>query len=287
MRKSLIVASESTNLYTTERFLSEANKLKWNAQYLNPYQSSINYQSNAPKAKDGIYLLRTTGIKFDDFDLYKAREYELNNFKIVNHHHSLSEFRCKERQIFFLKKNSLPHIPTITFRGEMNEDLIQTIFKLNPKQEYIVKMSRGNGGIGVQLLRGADSILSVLETFKALNDQKLLIQPYIEHQTEYRVFASKNKIYSIIEKKISKNDFRGNSKRSKGKLVKKLPQELQAMTESILLKSDLEYMGIDLMYANHRPYILEVNGVPGFKQIEELSKINVARELLLEFNYNK
>jgi glutathione synthase/RimK-type ligase-like ATP-grasp enzyme len=48
--------------------------------------------------------------------------------------------------------------------------------------------------------------------------------------------------------------------------------------------SGLDYCGIDVLISNNQIIVLEINAVPGFKQIEELSKLNIAKELILSFN---
>jgi ribosomal protein S6--L-glutamate ligase len=155
---------------------------------------------------------------------------------------------------------------------------------ISKNQKYILKMNRGNQGIGVNFINGNKSLQSILETFSALNDQKFIIQPYIEHKTELRVFIIKNKIIAIIEKTINKNEFRGNSKRSKAKVIKELPKNIIDEVIRISKLSQLDYCGIDILITGKKHYFLEVNAVPGFKQIEELSSINIAKELILALN---
>lgn len=143
-------------------------------------------------------------------------------------------------------------------------------------------MNRGNQGIGVNFLEGQKSLQSVLETFHAMKDQRFIIQPYIEHKKEWRLFIIKGEILAVIEKTLHASDFRGNSKRSTGKIIKKIPKDLSLMALSAFTFSGLDYAGVDVLLSDKGEMkILEVNPIPGFEQAEELSGINIARELLV------
>ena len=85
----------------------------------------------------------------------------------------------------------------------------------------------------------------------------------------------------MIERALDKDDFRGNAKRSTGKITKKLLTEIKAEALRGFKLSGLDYVGIDVIEHNDGNYsFLEFNPVPGFEQVEELSEVNVARELI-------
>lgn len=280
--RTIIVSSESPDLFTTKRLLSESNKLKYTGVWLNPYQYliSINKKPKKTKATTGLYFHRTSGIRYDDFDLLVARHHEDNHFKITNPILSLETFRKKDEQTLFFKRHDIAAVDTMIYRGELNEKYWGKLLALSSNRKYILKMIRGNQGIGVNLIEGHQSLKSILETFHAMNDQKFLIQPYIEHKKEWRLFVIKNEIIGVIERTISSDDFRGNSKRSTGKFIKKIPSEMQRESLRAASLSGLDYCGIDVMETSKGFVFLEINPVPGFLQMEELSKINIARELI-------
>lgn len=284
MTKSIIVSSESTNLYTTIRFLEEAKKLKLNPIHLNPFQFHLKIQNkNQKTANASHYLFRTTGIRFDDMDLLIAKDFESKGAKIINPLPSIINNRNKDMSLLNLKIGSFPTINSFVYRGKLNADLIKTISKISIDEKYILKMNRGNQGIGVQLINGLDSLLSILETYQALGDQKFLIQPYTTHQKEYRVLLTQKKVLGIIEKEKNLNDFRGNAKRAKTKVIKNLDNNTIEMCQQILKHLNFIYAGIDLIKTKDGIKIIEVNSIPGFESVEQLSGKNIAKELLLDF----
>ena len=287
--KKLIVSSESPHLYTTKRLLIEAKKLKYSPEWINPYQYLLinktirSGESRFETNPDSLYFHRTTGIRYDDFDLSVSSFHQNNlNLKITNPLRSLEEFRNKDRQAIFFNHNHINCIPSLCYRGELSESVWEQIQKISPDQKYILKMVRGNQGIGVNLVNGATSLKSLLETFNALKDQKFIIQPYVLHKKEWRIFVIKNEIVAIIERTLNKNDFRGNSKRSSGKLLKKINPQIQNEVLRSIRLSGLDYCGVDIIANGEDFQFLEMNPVPGFEQIEELSGINIARELILK-----
>lgn len=279
MHKHIIIASQDLNLPSTKRFMLESTKLKCSPMWINPYCLTLPSQL---KKLEGSYFHRTTGINYDDFDLTVSRFHELSGMKVTNNLKALKNFRTKDSQALFFLEHKIPSIPTLLYRGEMTEEFLSQTKKLSKDERYILKMSRGNQGIGVNFIEGKKSLYSLLETFHAIKDQRFLLQPHIPHKREWRCFMMRGEILASIEKTLSKEDFRGNSKRSSGKNLLKIPHDLKNLVMDVFKKSDLEYAGIDVLESHKGELLLlEVNAIPGFLQAEELSGKNIARELLI------
>jgi RimK family alpha-L-glutamate ligase len=280
-KKTIIVASESVELFTTKRLMTEATNLGFKTTWLNPYQHLLTcLQTPQPIDSTSLYFHRTSGIRYDDFDLLVTEHHQDLGFTVTNPLHSLELFRDKGRQALFFGRHQLPQIDSLSFRGEISESYLEAIKEMAPHEKYVLKMTRGNQGIGVNLVNGLQSLKSLLETFCAMKDQKFLIQPFIEHQREWRIFVIKNEIVAVIERQISQEDFRGNSKRSTGKSVLKLPKTIETEVLRGVKLSGLDYCGVDVLENNQHFSILEMNPVPGFLQIEELTGQNIALELI-------
>lgn len=282
LKKTVIISSLNPNLYTTKRLLEEATKLKHSTFYINPYQSSL---PTKEKVTEGLYFHRTTGTNYDDFDLVVTKHHKNMGMKVTNPLEVIPTFRAKDLQWLFFNEYKLPAIPTHLYRGEMTEKIESDLAKLGGReQKFILKMSRGNQGIGVNFLESKKSLQSVLETFHAMKDQRFIIQPFIAHKKEWRIFILKGAILACIEKTLARDDFRGNAKRSEsGKMLKKIPAELELVALKAFEASGLDYAGIDLLLSDQgKIMLLEINPVPGFEQAEKLSGLNIARELMVQ-----
>lgn len=264
--------------------MAEAKKLKLNPIHLNPFQYHLNIKKHDRLINSAShYLFRTTGIRFDDIDLLVAMKFKAHGCQIINPLDALIENRNKDMGQLNLSIGKFPILDSLIFRGVVTNDILKEIKLLSKNQQYILKMNRGNQGIGVQLINGIDSLLSILETYHALKDQKFLLQPFTPHQKEFRILLTHNKILAVVEKIKTENDFRGNAKRAKTKLVKKVDSELIDLSQRILEHLKLQYAGIDAVVTDDGYKILEVNSIPGFESIEQLSEQNIAKELLLDF----
>lgn len=286
-KNQLIVASTNRELYTTKRLLTEARALSFEPTYLNPYQTSLLLSSSLPlMGEKNLYFHRTTGVNFDDYDLVVSQFFENQAYQISNPLSSIEKLRNKDRQILHLKNLQLPLIESLTVKGPLSEDVHKEIVFMQQKfqtQSFILKNIRGNKGIGVSLIHGMDSLLSLLETFQAMNDQRMMIQPYIPHEKEFRVVMTRQNCLAVIEKTTSKNDFRANANRAEKIALAHLPEQTMNQCLRVMEKFQLDHAGIDILVSeNLGPLFIEVNPILGFEQAEELSKVNIAKEMIVQ-----
>ncbi len=298
----IIVLSIDQNLYTTKRLLEEILKLKHNAKHINPFKQHIslnNYQTNNKHNSNEILIHRTTGVRFDDFDLNFSSYMEMTGTKIVNSIESMRNLRNKFTQTIFLQKNSIPTIPSIALRGvppklssENIEEYFSNFKQFNKTESFILKTICGSKGIGVNLINGHQSLNSILETFHAIGDQKFILQPYLQNIIEYRVLIAGNKLLGCIQKSDSKsnsnnesnynNDFRNNSNRRSSTFLKEnnIPKDVLDLAILSYNISGCMYAGIDILKWQEEVLVLEINLSPGIKYMEEKSSKNIASELI-------
>lgn len=286
-KKQLIVASTNPELYTTKRLLKEANSLGFEIKQLNPYQTSLLLTEPSVRVQnESLYLHRTTGVNFDDYDLTVATFFEQQGYQVSNPIKSIEELRNKDRQILHLKKLGLPLIESLTIKGALNNETYQALILMQQKfqtDSFILKNIRGNKGIGVSIIHGLDSLTSLLETFKAMNDQKMIVQPYIVHEKEFRVVMTKDHCLTVIEKRMKQNDFRANANRAEDAKIVKIPLELEEQCSRVMKSLKLDQAGIDILMSEKLGALfIEINPILGFEQAEELSKINIAKEMITQ-----
>lgn len=283
-----IIISDHPELYSSKRLAEEIENKNCRATFLNPYDSAIALGKKVSDQKTPTFVFhRTTGIRHADFDLSVALALENEGAQIYNSLQSFFKLRGKERQAIFLSKHQIPFIPTYSFRGRptierLNE--IQRFFEeLNfNNEQYILKTVRGNQGIGVNLIRGKDSLSSLLETFWAIQDQDFLIQPFIQIDEEFRIFSVLGKIEGALHRKPIPGEFRSNSARGEGENINPslLPSKLHEMIYKLYEKSGCLYAGIDLLKKDDQFLIIEYNLVPGFHQMEQVTKKNIAKKII-------
>jgi ribosomal protein S6--L-glutamate ligase len=288
---TMLLFSEHSELYSTVRLMAEAKNLGLDPHWKNPYEHfTLGYNAAAqlPTGRPLLILHRTTGVRQDDFDLQVSLSLQKEGITVVNDPHAMLFLRQKDWQDHLLKEHQLPTVPTYSFRGhpgprQQEEILLALGPYLGTKPQFILKSTRGNQGIGVSLLRGMDSLMSVLETLWAIRDQHFLIQPYLQEAVEYRLFICRQKILSALKRTPRKNDFRANNDRGSAEIMD--PHHIPMICQQALLgvkAANIFYGAVDILLWREQIFILEINPVPGFKQLEKLTGENIAGNLWQE-----
>lgn len=260
MNKLCIVAKNKTT-YFIKRLIEEVGQ---GVTVFDPWSDII-----FPEAEK--FLVRTTGVYGNDLDLMMLKSVPAE--KIVNPVPVLERFRSKSSQYDWFEGKDIPALAWIFVKGS---DLltVEKFFRLYP--ELIVKPLRGQGGWGVEAL--------TWEKFKSWKkkkgkDEDYLLQPFIKNATEYRYFFMKDSAPVVLERR-SKSGIAANFQQQGEAKLTTLPSELEVLVEDLIQKSGALYGAIDLIVQDHRPYVLELNAVPGIEQLEKVSGRNIVREML-------
>ncbi|MFT6070855.1 MAG: ribosomal protein S6--L-glutamate ligase [Bacteriovoracaceae bacterium] len=223
-----------------------------------------------------LILHRDSGVSFDDIDLLILRSLAPFSKQQVNSHEVIESLRGKDKQALFFQEHKLPFIPTSLFRGAaQGTDSFPNI------EEFVLKTIRGNQGRGVMLIRGHDSLASILEANEARKDERYILQPKMTFLKEYRVLCLDQEVWGAIEKDFD-SDFRANAKRCQPKEVEALPEEVLRLSQSILKILPKQFLGLDIAMTENGPLIIEINTTPGFEVFDKLHEINSATRLLQE-----
>lgn len=293
-KKTITLICSNIKTYSALRLIEECKKLGQHCHILDTkdlvLENAFNYPSN-------LVINRATSLNFDDLDLALLSHFESKKIECRNSLKSFERLRNKERQLIELKNLGAPYIPSLHVRGPIDLAKLQQIdsslmawdknknLDVRFKDHYILKTLRGNKGVGVNIIRGKDSLFSILETFWALGDQRLILQPYLYHAKEYRIFYIKDQEPIIIEKTQKENSFRSNAQRAKTKWLKKYTANEKLMIDLAVelgLHFNLFYAGFDMWFKSNGDLVIgEINPVPGFENIEELTGKNIAREILV------
>lgn len=276
----IVIISNKIDGYSQQRLQVEAQNKGLNTHFINPQNCFIEISKTANITKVESILIRSTGVTFDDVDLTLADNLSGGKIPIHNNIELIQKFRSKDLQMSVLSHKSLPIIPTFVLRGKSS---LENLSKIS-NGPYILKTVRGNQGRGVIYLENKKSLLSLLETFQDLNDQRFILQPFLFHKKEYRVFVINKKVIGAIEKQISdRNQFKMNAHNTfEGKYIPSdiIPKKINSLVEDLVEKFDFTYAGLDVFIADNKAYLCEVNLSPGFEHFEKYSKKNIANYII-------
>ena len=267
----VLILTRNISTYSHRQLLGAANDLGHSLEVINTTQFKLPLE----EASYDLVIHRDTGVSFDDVDLLLLKSFSSVSKLQVNSPAVIESMRGKDRQYLFFKEHKLPHIPTAIFRGsEFGENSF-------PKaEEFVLKTTRGNQGKGVMLLRGRDSLSSILEAHEARQDERFILQPKLNLLKEYRVLCLDQEIWGGVQKDLSE-DFRNNAKRCTPKACS-LPEEVSALALKILKLLPGQFLGLDIALTEDGPVLIEINTTPGFEVFDSLHEINSATRLLQE-----
>lgn len=105
-------------------------------------------------------------------------------------------------------------------------------------------------------------------------------QDYLEIDAEYRVLTVGFKAIGAMRKIRPPNDFRHNIAVGAVGAAASLSREIAGLCERASRALGREFAGVDLAVCRGRPYVLEVNRMPGFEGFEQATGINAAAAFL-------
>ncbi len=258
----LCVVAKSQNTYFIKRLTQEVGES--NLVFFNPWSEDLIPQADK-------YLVRTTGIYFDDRDLEILK---CTKKIIINPIECLKIFREKNLQYHFFKTHKLPHLPWLYLKNSQLTDALEFLSK---HQVGLIKPNRGQGGWGIRTLSQADFPTWWHEQQKK-NDLDYLLQPYIQNAVELRIFFAADK--KICLKRSALDSVAANFQQHGLAQLTEIPTSLVPTLEMLISASGAIYGAIDLLMWQSNVAILELNTVPGIEQLELVSGQNIVGEFL-------
>lgn len=166
-----------------------------------------------------------------------------------------------------LKK--LKHIPTV-FCEELSKREENSLSFDFP---VLVKPALGRHGEGIEILENQDAWQKVL-------GKRVLLQPFLSFEAEYRVFVLKNEVLGVIKKIPETGKKIANYAAGAQFLVTELPNEIKSEAIEVCQQQQIEIAGVDLAQSGEDFYLLEVNRCPEFFAFTNATKVNVAEKIL-------
>ncbi|MFP5385716.1 MAG: RimK family alpha-L-glutamate ligase [Bacteriovoracia bacterium] len=262
MNKKICLVAKNKETYFIKRLIEEVGQSE--VTLFNPWSDL-----EIPAAD--VYVVRTTGVYGSDLDLMLLKS--LPAERIINPLPVLNKFRSKTVQYQWMDEENFPVLPWLSLKG-MDLLMVEKFFRLYP--EMVVKPTIGQGGWGVEGL--------TWESFKTWKNKKgkdedYLLQPFVKNSRELRVFFCKG-IGPLVLERRTKSGIAANFKKSGEARAVDLPSELTPLVSGLIEKSGAFYGAMDIILDENRPYVLEMNSVPGIEQLEQVSGKNVMLEFL-------
>ncbi len=161
--------------------------------------------------------------------------------------------------------------------GTTQSDYNQIAIQLG--KTFIAKGLEGSMGREIRLITNADDLSLLSKEFSL--EKEILYEEFISssYGRDLRLFSLRGNAIACMLRK-SQNDFRANF--ALGATVSKYPinSDLQNIAADLYRLTNLDVIGIDLLFGHDGYYLCEINVMPGLEGIEQASGINIARAVL-------
>ena len=184
---------------------------------------------------------------------------------------------CKAHQMLVLSQAGLP-VPRSIYGGL---NYLKKEVKKRFEFPLIIKGSRGDRRRQVFKIYGETDFESRLESLKLLEksgENKYMLQEYIVNTEDFRVMVLGDKVLGVMRRAIGENPKLKNNfqKTDLSEEVKKLAIEAAKVCGIMIAGVDVVFRDNDMT----KPLFFEVNKTPNYDRFVEVTKINVAEEIV-------
>lgn len=147
----------------------------------------------------------------------------------------------------------------------------------------IIKAPYGTFGIGVHLASTEEEAEQILDSYERKHLwPHAIVQEFIKEADgrDSRLFVIDGRVVAAMERSAQEGEFRSNVELGATAKVLEPSEELKSLAAKAVAALGLDYAGVDIVNSARGPLILEVNANAGFKTLEEVSGINIARALI-------
>lgn len=271
------------------RLAQAVRELNHSARIFRVDKCQLVYDPNHPRVLyDGkifpsydVLIPRPTVLRNVDLQIAIIKQFQLMGMPVVNTFHAISRAKNKLRTMQILDHYGIPIPKTIVVRDlkYINSEILKQVHG----PPVILKTPFGSYGSGVVIAESKRAIVSALNfLWKENKINIILLQEYMKESKgkDVRVFVVGGKVIAAMVRSAAKGEFRSNIELGgEGEKTRLTKHEIEvAIAATKALK--LEVAGVDIIRSKKGPMVLEVNANPGFKALEEVTGINIAKHII-------
>lgn len=147
------------------------------------------------------------------------------------------------------------------------------------QQPFVAKGLESSMGREIYLIRDKKDYFELAKQYPT--EKEWLFEEFIESSfgQDLRLFSIRGKVLACM-KRTSETDFRANVALGASVSNVRIDDTLQRIAKDIYEQTQLDFIGIDLLFGREQYYLCEINVMPGLEGIEAASGINIAREII-------
>ncbi len=195
-------------------------------------------------------------------------------YRIVNGNASFVRCKNKLEQTRLFQTHNIPHPKSlITHKPSLTLAAAKSL-----GFPVILKVAFGAIGKGVFYIPDELSCRPIAEYLAIRDRNPVIVQEFIKEaaQSDLRAFVVGGKIIAAMERHAPNGDVRSNTSNGGRGMSLELTKEEHDLALQVTKLFELEIAGVDLIRSDRGPLVLEINANPGFKELEQVSGIDVA-----------
>ncbi|MDF2379157.1 MAG: RimK family alpha-L-glutamate ligase [Candidatus Gracilibacteria bacterium] len=206
---------------------------------------------------------------------------QLMGLPMLNEYNAILRAKNKLQTLQILSHYEVPVVKTAVVN---NSKYLKQATRYIGTFPIIMKTTYGSYGNGVAIV---ESQRSVKSTYGILSDSVgtkniILLQEYIAESEgkDIRLFVVNGEVIATMQRSAEDGDFRSNVGQGGSGMGYTPTEEEIHMAVKATKALGLEVSGVDIIQTKNGPAIMEVNANPGFKELEEISGVNVAGKII-------
>lgn len=207
-----------------------------------------------------------------------VRQFEMRGVFTTSSSIAINRSRDKLRSYQLLAKYGVG-VPKTVFARETSE--FDEVIDLAGGSPVIIKVARGTHGNGVVLAETKKAAKAVMQAF-FVEGVNFLVQEFVEESAgeDIRALVVGGRVVAAIKRQSLDDDFRSNTHQGGQGSKVKLTVEEEKTALKAAKAMGLPFCGVDMMRSKRGPLVLEVNSSASIKTPEEVTKRDIATQLI-------
>lgn len=264
--------NKMTNAYTCNRLVEEAANLGIDLKIIGIHDTIISetgLMNNGVKLEKRDFVINRYkwGKVKDEINFLATRSYNpLDTYNIyVNKYEQVKRLRSDE----FLVPKYLLGTSLLKY-----EDIVQIL-----GTPFVAKGLESSMGEQISLIENAEDLKNLSVTYGM--EKEWLFEEFITTSfgRDMRFYSIRGNVVACMQRK-SQGDFRANVALGASVEPFEITPQIRQIAKDIYNQTGLDFLGIDLLFGEDKPYFCEINVMPGIEGIETASGVNVAKRIM-------
>lgn len=264
--------SHMTGAYTCNRLVEEANKRDMDVRIIGIADVTIR--------KDGVYWKEE---KLEPCD-FVINRYKYGHMKTeIN---ALAKRTYNDAEAFQTYINKYMQVRNLSSKGFfMPNYVLGTAW--TPYEQiagelgtvFVAKGLESSQGAEIFLIQNKEDLQALADTYA--KDKEYLFEEYISQSygRDIRFYSIRGEVAACMTRE-AKEGFKANVALGANVKALEITEDIRQTARDIYAQTKLDFLGIDLLFGEEKPYFCEINVMPGIEGMERATGVNVAGAIM-------